>query len=91
MVSSVAAKTGKPIIDQMRLPEMDSVYASPVGAAGRVYFFSREGTTVVLKHGPELEILATNLLDEPIDASPAIVGDEMFIRGENHLYCISEE
>lgn len=91
VVSSVAAKTGKPIIDQKRLPEMDSVYASPVGAAGRVYFSSREGTTVVLKHGPELEILATNLLDEPIDASPAIVGNEMFIRGENHLYCISEE
>ena len=91
ILSSVAARTGKAIIDQERLPEMESVYASPVGADGRVYFSSREGTTVVLKHGPELEILATNILDEPIDASPAIVGKEMFIRGENHLYCISEE
>jgi outer membrane protein assembly factor BamB len=91
IVSSVAAKTGEAIINQKRLPDMDSVYASPVGADGRVYFCSREGTTVVLKHGPEFEILATNQLDEPIDASPAIVGKEMFIRGENHLYCISEE
>jgi outer membrane protein assembly factor BamB len=91
IVSSVAAKTGEPIINQKRLPDMDSIYASPVGADGRVYFCSREGTTVVLKHGPEFEVLATNLLDEPIDASPAIVGKEMFIRGEKHLYCISEQ
>jgi len=90
IVSSVAAKTGQPIIRQKRLADMDSVYASPVGADGRVYFCSREGTTVVLKHGPEFEVLATNLLDETIDASPAVVGDAMFIRGEKHLYCISE-
>jgi hypothetical protein len=90
ILSSVAARTGDPIIREKRLPEMDSVYASPVGAAGRVYFCSREGTTVVLKHGPEFEVLATNQLDEPIDASPAIVGDELFIRGEKHLYCIAE-
>jgi outer membrane protein assembly factor BamB len=90
IVSSVAAKTGEPIINQKRLPDMDSIYASPVGADGRVYFCSREGTTVVLKHGPEFEVLATNILDETIDASPAIVGNEMFIRGEKHLYCIAE-
>jgi outer membrane protein assembly factor BamB len=90
IVSSVAARTGEPIINQKRLPDMDSVYASPVGADGRVYFCSREGTTVVLKHAPEFEVLATNILDETIDASPAIVGNEMFIRGEKHLYCIAE-
>jgi outer membrane protein assembly factor BamB len=90
IVSSIAAKTGKPIIDRKRLPDMSSVYASPVGASGRVYFCSREGVTNVLKHGPEFEVLATNVLDETIDASPAIVGDEMILRGEKHLYCISE-
>lgn len=91
IVSSVAARSGVPIIHQKRLPDMDSVYASPVGADGRVYFCSREGTTVVLKHGREFEVLATNMLDEAIDASPAIVGNEMLIRSEKHLYCISEE
>jgi outer membrane protein assembly factor BamB len=90
ILSSLAAKTGEPIIRQKRLPEMDSVYASPVGANGRIYFCSREGVTNVLKQGPEFEVLATNKLDETIDASPAIVGNEMFIRGEKHLYCISE-
>jgi outer membrane protein assembly factor BamB len=90
ILSSIAAKTGKTIINQKRLPEMDSLYASPVGAGGHVYLSSREGATVVLKHGPEFEIVATNMLDEPIDASPAIVGDELYVRGESHLYCISE-
>lgn len=88
--SSVAAKTGEPIINRKRLPEMSSVYSSPVGAAGRIYLCSREGMTNVLKHGPEFEVLATNVLDETIDASPAIVGDEIIIRGEKHLYLISE-
>jgi hypothetical protein len=57
-----------------------------------VYFSSREGVTVVLKHGPEKEmtVLATNQLDGPIDASPAIVGREMYIRTDTHLYCIAD-
>jgi outer membrane protein assembly factor BamB len=91
ILSSINAKTGETIIDQKRLPDMDSVYASPVAAQGRIYFSSREGVTVAIEHGPELKILATNELDEAIDASPAIVGNEMIVRGENHLYCIAEE
>jgi outer membrane protein assembly factor BamB len=90
ILSSIAAKTGETVINRKRLPDMSSVYASPVGADGRVYFASREGVTNVLKHGPEFEVLATNVLDETIDASPAIVGNDLIIRGENHLYCISE-
>jgi outer membrane protein assembly factor BamB len=89
--SSANAKTGEPMVDQERLPEMDSIYSSPVGADGRIYLSSREGTTHVLKHGPEFEILATNVLDEPIDASPAIVGKELILRSEGHLFCIAEE
>ena len=64
VLSSVEAKTGEFVIDQKRLPEMDSMYSSPVGAAGRIYFASREGKTVVVKHGREFEVLATNTLDD---------------------------
>jgi outer membrane protein assembly factor BamB len=91
ILSSVEAKTGDVVIRQKRLPDQNTIYASPVGAAGRVYFSSREGVTVVLKHGREFEVLATNTLDETIDASPAIIGNEMYIRGDKHLYCIAEE
>ena len=91
VLSCLNAETGEPIIDQERLTGMDSLYASPVGAAGRIYLVNREGTTLVLKKSDQLEVLATNVLDEPIDASPAIVGNQLFLRGDKHLYCIAQE
>ena len=92
ILSSVNAKTGEVVINQKRLPELSTLYSSPVAAAGRIYICSREGNTVVLKHGREFEVLATNSLDEQtIDATPAIVGNELILRGESHLYCISEQ
>jgi len=91
ILSILDARTGDVVIDQMRLPGVSSLYASPVAAADRIYFTSREGTTVVLRHGSALDLLATNQLGEGIDASPAIVGSEMFLRGERHLYCIAAE
>jgi hypothetical protein len=45
----------------------------------------------VIEQGDELNVLATNQLDDPIDASPAPVGNELFLRGKTHLYCIVEE
>ncbi|MGE3777223.1 MAG: hypothetical protein AB7F89_08570, partial [Pirellulaceae bacterium] len=79
----------KPVIEATRLNGLSNVYASPVGAAQRVYFIGRDGTTLVLRHGPQPEILATNKLDEPIDASPAIASQELFLRGSQHLYCLA--
>jgi outer membrane protein assembly factor BamB len=81
------AKTGQPVLEATRLQGISNVYASPVGAADRVYYTSRDGTTVVLKHGSKLELLATNRIDDLMDASPAIVGNQIFIRGQNALYC----
>jgi hypothetical protein len=91
IMTSLDAKTGEVIIPQTRLPGVRSVYASPVAAQGRIYFPSREGTTVVVKHGSSLEVLATNELGETIDASPAMVGNDLFIRTDAHLYCFTEQ
>ena len=82
------AKTGKPLLDQTRLPGLANVYSSPVGAGDRVYFTSREGKTLVIKNAPQLEVLATNALDDLIDASAAIAGKQMFLRGQKHVYCL---
>jgi outer membrane protein assembly factor BamB len=90
IISCVNAHTGEPLIDQVRVPGLGDQYASPVGAAGRIYFTGRDGTTVVIRHADEFEVLATNELGESVDATPAIVGDEIFIRSDRHLYCISE-
>ena len=64
-----------------RLDATPNVYASPVAASGLIYIVGREGTTVVIEAGAEFKPVATNVLDEPIDASPALVGSEIYIRG----------
>jgi outer membrane protein assembly factor BamB len=91
ILTCLDAQTGKPIIESTRLQGLSNIYASPVGAAGRVYFVGRDGTTLVLKRSDNVELLATNKLDDSIDASPAIVGTQMFLRGQKHLYCLQAE
>ena len=63
---------------------------SPVGAAGRIYITGRDGTTVVLRHDRENATLSVNRLDDTFSASPALVGREIYLRGERFLYCIEE-
>ncbi|HSG01974.1 MAG TPA: PQQ-binding-like beta-propeller repeat protein [Vicinamibacterales bacterium] len=91
ILSVFDAKTGTPHYLTQRLDAVPNVFASPVGAAGRVYIPGREGSTVVLKHGPSLEVLAVNALDDGFDASPALVDGEIYLRGYKHLYCIAEK
>jgi len=67
------------------------LYASPVGVGNRIYLLDREGTTQVIRHGSEFGVLATNTLEDQFDASPVIVGDELYLRGHQYLYCIAEE
>jgi len=73
-----------------RLEDVANVYASPVAADGRVYVVGRDGTTAVLAAGPKPQVLATNRMEEPMDASPALVDREIYLRGTRHLYRVSE-
>jgi hypothetical protein len=87
----VDTQTGKVLIDRERLPAISSVYASPMAARGRIYLVGREGNTVVLKQADTVEVLAINKLGEGVDASPVAVGKQLFLRGEQHLFCITAE
>jgi len=73
-----------------RLPKTPEVFASPVGADGRVYIVGRDGVTMVLKHGTTFDVLAENTLDDGFDASPALVDGEIFLRGNRLLYSIRQ-
>jgi outer membrane protein assembly factor BamB len=88
ILTCLDAKTGASRWSE-RLDAVANVYASPVGADGRVYVVGREGATVVLKAGPQFEILATNRLDDGFDASPALVDGDLYLRGRKHLYRIA--
>ncbi|MBI4566406.1 MAG: PQQ-binding-like beta-propeller repeat protein [Planctomycetes bacterium] len=90
ILSCLNAKTGQAEYGPVRLPGIRDVYASPVGAAGRVYITARDGVTLVIKHGTAIEVLAANRLDDVFNASPAMVGQDLFLRGERNLYCIAE-
>jgi len=91
ILSVLDASTGEPIIKATRMPGIRGVYASPVAVEGKIYFTSRDGTTLVIDDGPKLNVLATNKLDEPTSASPALVGKDLFLRSEKHLFRISDE
>jgi outer membrane protein assembly factor BamB len=91
LLSAVNAKTGTVLFEAQRINELSGgVYASPVAAGDRVYLFGRDGKAVVLKAGDTPEVLATNTLEDRIDASPALAGKEMFVRGHRHLYCLAD-
>ena len=90
ILSAFNAKTGSPHYQLQRLAGISEVYSSPVGARGRVYITSRDGTTVVIRHGGTFEVLATNMLDDGFDASAALVDDHIFLRGYRYLYDIAE-
>jgi outer membrane protein assembly factor BamB len=65
--------------------------ASPLHAAGRVYFLNEQGTTVVIKASKEFEKLATNPLGERALASAAVSDGALFIRTEEHLFKVGEK
>ncbi len=90
ILSVFDAKTGKSIFGPQRMEEVPNIYASPVAAAGRVYITGREGAVIVLEHGSEYKVLSVNQLDDGFDASPAIVGNEIYLRGK-YLYKISAD
>lgn len=90
LMTALDARTGRPRFESKRLPAIRGIYSSPVGASDRVYVAGRNGATVVLKHSRNYQVLATNRLEDKFDASPAIVGKELFLRGHRFLYCIAE-
>lgn len=83
-------QSGKPHYTAQRVEGLGNVYASPVAASGRVYLTARDGTTVAIEDGEIFKVLATSSVGEPVDATPALAGKDIFIRGEKHLFAIRE-
>ena len=88
VLSCFDATTGAPLFERTRIPGMKHVYASPLAAGNHIYINGREGTTVVLRPADTFEIVASNTLDEVLDASPVAIGDTLYLRGRHHMYSI---
>lgn len=83
IASCLEAKTGTEVWKQ-RLGGTFS--ASPLLAAGRVYFFSEDGKTTVVETGRTFKKLAENQLDAGFMATPAVVDGALLLRTKTHLY-----
>jgi outer membrane protein assembly factor BamB len=91
MISVFNTTTGEPHYAQVRLPKAANLKASPVGANGKLYVATEDGDVIVLRMGEKFEVIATNTLaDQTFIATPVIAGGELFLRGPNQLFCISQ-
>ena len=89
VLSAFDAKTGKPHYQVQRIEGVPNVFSSPVGADGKIIVLGQDGAAAVLKAGPTYEVIATNKLDDKFDASPALAGNELYLRGYRYLYCVA--
>jgi outer membrane protein assembly factor BamB len=80
--------TGKEIYRQ-RLPLIGSGFsASPVAADGKIYLSNEDGEMLVIAAGPAYAHIATNSMNEPLMATPALSEGVMYIRGASTLFAI---
>ncbi len=64
--------------------------ASPVAAAGNIYWTAENGDTHVVQVSKEkVTEIAVNHLGEKTIASPAIADGRIYLRTEKHLFCIA--
>jgi outer membrane protein assembly factor BamB len=66
-------------------------YASPAVADGKLYAAREDGVVFVSRIEGQFQVLAENKMGEHVIASPVPVANRLFIRGEEHLFCIGEE
>lgn len=88
LLTALDVRTGKVLYEGGRVPVPATFTASPVAFDGKLLLLSEEGDGFVIKAGPTHEVLRTNALGEPVHASPAVAAGRLFIRTQNHLYCI---
>ena len=88
IISCTNAQDGSEIFGAQRLKGIGEVYSSPVAADGKVFVTGRDGATVVIEDGEDYKTISQNDIGEPVDATIALAGDQLFIRGSKHLFCI---
>ncbi|MGI9518144.1 MAG: PQQ-binding-like beta-propeller repeat protein [Pirellulaceae bacterium] len=96
VLTRLDAATGEERIGPFRLDGLRDIYASPVAADGRIYVTDRDGVTIVFSHVDDEaqevpRMMSANRLDDQINSSLALAGEQIFVRGKQYWYCIGEE
>ena len=64
--------------------------ASPLAADGHLYITAEDGRVLVVKAGPEYEVVTTNELNEKVLATPAISEGAMYFRTQKSLIAVGQ-
>ena len=76
------------VIKQGRLKgAIDKYFASPVGADGKVFLASQDGTVSVVSATGDWEILSVNAMNDEVFATPAIADGRIYVRTKSAMYC----
>jgi outer membrane protein assembly factor BamB len=90
IVTSLDPTSGE-VLKMGRTPDaLEDYYASPIAADGKIFLVSASGKVTVLKAGAQWEIIAVSDLDEECWATPAIAGNNLYIRTRNALYSFAQ-
>ena len=84
------ATNGVALFQEERLGAVGDYYSSPVAAHGKICVASQSGVVTVLAATDSLTILAQNKMGEPVMATPAIVGQRLYLRTKSQLYAFGE-
>jgi outer membrane protein assembly factor BamB len=75
------------VLKQGRLKgAIDKYFASPVGADGKVFLVSQDGTVSVVSAKGEWEILSVNPMEDEVFATPAFADGRIYVRTKSALY-----
>ncbi len=85
------ARTGEQVYQQRINNQGAGFSASPVAADGKLYFASEDGDVYVLRAGSKYELMAINPMGEALMATPAISNGLLIIRGQHHLFAVSNQ
>ncbi len=90
MLTCVDPSAGRAVYQEERLGAVGDYYASLVAAGGRIYAVSQPGVVTVVKAGDSFEVLAKSEFGETLQATPAVVGDVLYVRTATTLFAFRE-
>jgi outer membrane protein assembly factor BamB len=83
-------KTGRVLKEGRLKGAIDKYFASPVGADGKVWLVSQDGTVSVVSARADWEILSVNPLDDEVFATPVPADGQLLVRTRSALYAFGE-
>lgn len=90
ILTSVNPDNGE-ILKRARLGEGAKYYASPIAAGGRILLLDTEGKLAITTTEADWKVLGTSNINDRCYATPAIVNDRIFIRGDDTLHCLGKQ